>query len=102
MELTLYIKSRGKCKDGKTRGFAIFRLNGVDILKQKLPYIENADWGFQHQTSFKNIYLLGGRLYQTRVKEGKRREVSFPVSKSKLQAIDGYSDNVKITLLNYR
>ena len=76
------INKRGK--DKKSRSFLIYFLNGIEILKQKIPFEINYDNGFNHKTDIKNDYLLNGRIHQTRTKFEKTREVSFPISKNKL------------------
>jgi len=99
-KLTSTYQHSKKCKDGKRRNFLLFYLNGVLILKQKVPFNEQWDHGYQNQTSFDNIYLLNGRIHQTRTtrmpgawwrgpggekKEDKTRDVKYPVSKAKLE-----------------
>jgi hypothetical protein len=72
-------------KDNKSRSYLIYFLNGVKILKQKLPYED--DLGYQYHPEIENEYLLNGRIYQTRTKFGKTRNVSFPISKNKLHGL---------------
>lgn len=83
-KLTYKVQINKKCKDNKSRSFRIYFLNDIQILKQKLPYDETYDLGFQHRTSIKNEYLLNGNIHQTRIKKGEIRNVSFPASKNKL------------------
>lgn len=85
-------------KDGKNRSHMLFFLNGVLILKQKLPYDTDYRINYQHQTSFKNVYLLNDNLYQTRVKEGKKREVHYPLSKELMKYFNVAKD-LKIQLI---
>jgi hypothetical protein len=92
-----------ECKDGKQRNFLLYFLNGNLILKQKYPYDESWEIGFDKRTRIYDEFLLNGRLHQTRkaddqhrlidnhywemVKAGKVRHVSFPISKAKLEAL---------------
>lgn len=91
MNLTSHYQHAKKGKDGKSRNYMIYFLNDVEILKQKVPFDETYDHGFQNRTHFKNTYLLNGKLYQTRSKSyssEEAREVCFPVSKKKLSQFD--------------
>ena len=87
------INKRGK--DNKSNSYLIYFLNGVQILKQKVPFDENYEPGFQHRTGIDNEYLFNGRLYQTREKFGKIRMVSFPVSLNKLNEL-GFPNDLKL------
>jgi len=97
MEYKLTRKSQysKKCADGKSRNFLLYFLNDVQILKQKIPYDESIDKGFDRRTAIYDDYLLNGRIYQTRTSDcwcgktelGKTRKVSFPDSKLKLQEL---------------
>ena len=78
-------------KDGRDRNYLSFYLNDVLILKQKIPFEKNCENGFDRRTSIYDVYLFNGRLYQKRCKnfssdnsQQKVREVSFPISKNKL------------------
>lgn len=90
--LTKHYQFSKKCKDGKQRNFLLYFLNGTLILKQKVPYDEKIDKGFDRRTVIYNEYLLNGKLYQTRTanvwcgkkETGKTRQVSFPISKKRL------------------
>ena len=93
-KLTCKDQYNKKCVDGKSRNFLLFFLNDVQILKQKIPFDESYDRGFDKRTAIYDIYLLNGKIYQTRTsdvvgcgsdKHGKTRNVKFPVSKSKLE-----------------
>lgn len=86
-KLTLKAQFNKKHKDGKSRSYLIYFLNDVQVLKQKLPYEEDFEYGFQHRTGIEDVYLLNGRIYQTRIKFGKKRLTSFPVSKKLLKDI---------------
>ena len=68
-------------------------MNGIELLKQKLPYDTDYEYGWQHQTGIDNVYLLNGKIHQTRTKDGKCRVISFPVSKNKLV---GIPSNIRI------
>ena len=99
-ELKIKVQHSKKCKDGRRRNYYLYFLNDVLILKQKAPFDEKWDHGWQYQTSLSNTYLLNGRIHQTREvknpsawwrgpanqREGtKVREVKFPVSKKVLE-----------------
>ena len=88
-----------RCKDGKRRNFLLFYLNDILILKQKRPFDENREKGFDGIWFFKNIYLLNGYLYQTRVNSKKSRDVKFPISKKILKQFNIPKD-LKILLNN--
>jgi len=84
-----------KCKDGRYRNFLIYFIDGVQILKQKIPYNERYEKGFDRLTGITNEYILNGKLYQTRYKHngcGSKasdiREVKYPLSKKKLQELN--------------
>jgi hypothetical protein len=94
-KLTQKIQLSKKCKDGKSRSYLIYFLNDVKILKQKLPYEEDYDHGHQHHTDINNVYLLGGKLHQTRTKYNKSRDIYFPISRNKLI---GIPNDFKISL----
>jgi hypothetical protein len=97
MEFNLTCKAQlsKKCKDGKYRNYLLYFLNGVQILKQKIPFNTRYDRGHDRHTAIYDEYLLGGRLHQTRTADvfcgtkvtGRTRRVSFPVSKVKLQQL---------------
>ncbi|MFA5366304.1 MAG: hypothetical protein WC333_00075 [Dehalococcoidia bacterium] len=94
-----------RCKDGHSRNFLLYFLNGVQILKQKIPYNEDYEQGFDRNTAIYEEYLLNGRLHQTRTadvhcgmkKTGKTRHVSFPVSKRVLEQLQ-VPDGLKIEM----
>jgi hypothetical protein len=101
-KLTSAYQHSKKCGDGRRRNLLTFFLNNVPILTQKVPFNENWDHGWQNQTSFSNIYLLNGRIHQTRSlhtpcawwrgpggeKKDTIRDVKFPVSKKVLAQFD--------------
>jgi len=108
--LTSHIQLGKKCNDGKSRNFILFFLNDVQILKQKLPYEDDWERGFDKHTHFDDVYLLNGKIHQTRSKNlrwcgspkykfrnNKIRQVSFPVSKKKLNEL-GINPTQKIIL----
>ncbi len=91
MILTSHYQHSKRGKDGKARNYIIYFLNDVEILKQKVPFDEKYELGFQNRTHFKNTYLLNGKLYQTREKSystKEARDVCFPISKKKLSQFD--------------
>jgi len=91
-KLTYKYQLNKRGKDNKSRSYLIYFLNDIEILKQKLPFEENYDLGFQHHTRIDNEYLLNGKIYQTRNKFGVSRNVSFPVSKNKLNKLEFPND----------
>lgn len=92
-------------KDGKDRNYLTYYINGVKILKQKIPFNTNWEHGFDRRTVIDNEYLLNGKLYQTRYFENgcsctpdepkKIRNVSYPISKKILSEL-GIPKDVKI------
>jgi len=92
-KLTKHYQYNKKCKDGKSRSFILYFLNDDLLFKQKLPYDENWEKGFDHRTSIYDEYILNGKIHQTRTvgwrcgsknDNLKTRQVSFPLSKRKL------------------
>jgi hypothetical protein len=112
--LTRHTQINKKCKDGKSRSYILWFVNNVLILKQKFPYDEKWEKGFDHKTSIYDVYVLNGKIHQTRktykgykwneelkksiLIESKERIVSFPLSKKKLNQL-GILPDVKITEL---
>jgi hypothetical protein len=95
-----------ECKDGKQRNFLLYFLNGNLILKQKVPYDEHIDKGFDRRTAIYDECIFNGRLYQTRTadvwcgtaKTGKTRKVSFPLSRARLLKL-GVPEDHRIEIL---
>ena len=97
--LTSRIQHSKKCKDGRRRNYYLYYLNGILIFKQKAPFDENWDYGYQYQTRRSNCYILNCNLYQTRTndtssawwrgpgydKKTKVRDVRYPISKKTLE-----------------
>lgn len=85
-------------KDGRSRNHLSFYLNGVLILRQKIPFDTNLELGFDRMTAIYDVYLLNGKIYQKRRKtygcshpdngRFEVREVSFPLSKKVLSQFD--------------
>lgn len=98
-KLTSFCQHSKKCKDGKSRNFIIYFLNGVEILKQKLPFDENMEKGFDGKIFIEDEFLLNGKLYQTRFRDykDKKRVVSYPISKKRLIELNVPSD-IKISI----
>lgn len=72
-------------KDGADRNYISYFLNGVLILKQKIPFDTNWEKGFDRRTSIYDEYILNGKMYQKRSKDNSEiREVSYPLSKKLL------------------
>jgi len=55
-------------KDGADRNYVSYFLNGVLILKQKIPFDKNWEVGFDRRTSIYDEYILNGKMYQKRRK----------------------------------
>jgi hypothetical protein len=103
-KLTKKVQCGKKCSDGKNRNFVLYFLNGKQILKQKYPYEEDWDKGFDKHTSITDEYILNGKIYQTRKKDlpfkwdkeerkmvpvlSKLRKVSYPISKERLKEFE--------------
>jgi carboxypeptidase C (cathepsin A) len=93
------------CVDGKRRNYWIYFIDGVEILRQKVPFDENGEKGFDHFVGPKDVYLYDENIHQTRQIEWKgtdnykEREVKFPVSKQKLKELHIKKDD-KILLTN--
>lgn len=98
-KLTYKCQLNKRGKDSKSRSYLIYFLNDVEILKQKLPFEEDYDFGKQHHTGIDYEYLLNGKIYQTREKFGKTRNVYYPVSKNKLNEL-GFPDDFKLEISN--
>lgn len=112
--LTSHTQINKKDKAGKSRSYLLWFIDGVQILKQKFPYDDQCEKGFDHRTSIYDAFVLGGNLYQTRkvhkgykrneeldkydVVYSKERHVSYPISKKKLNEL-GVLPDVKITEL---
>jgi hypothetical protein len=98
-KLTFKCQINKRSKDKKCRSYIIYFLNGIEILKQKLPFDTDYELGCQHQTGIENVYLFNGKIYQNRYKDDKLRFVSFPISKSKLSVL-GFPNDFKLDLEN--
>jgi len=98
-KLTVHTQHSKKGRDGRRRNYWLYFLNDVLILKQKAPFDEKWDHGWQYQTARSACFLLNGNLYQTRTiktplawwrgpgvdKTPKIREVRYPISKKILE-----------------
>jgi len=93
MILTRKLSNSCHCNDGKRRNKIRYFLDGILILEQKIPFETNIDYGFDRITNISDEYLFNGKIYQTRIKNGKVRHVSYPVRKN----ID-LPKNIKINL----
>ena len=97
-KLTKKCQLNKRGKDKKCKSYLIYFLNDVQILKQKLPFESDYENGFNHLTGFNNVYLLNGKLHQTRIKFEKTRDVSYPISKNKLNQLEVPIDlKIKLT-----
>ncbi len=99
-KLTAGFQHSIKCKDGKRRSYYLYFLNNVLILKQKRPFDETAERGWDGKVWISNEYLLNGNLHQERRSnwnDPTPRMVKYPVSKIKLGALNVPKD-LKIKL----
>jgi len=96
-KLSRKVQARKKGKDGKSKHLNLYFLNDILILKQKLPFDENFEEGFNIRTTIQDEYLLNNILYQTRIKDGKIRDVKFPISKVILYDFN-IPENLKINI----
>ena len=102
-KLTRKVQYSKKCKDGKYRNFLIFFLNGIEIIKQKLPFDENGEKGYDRRTAVYDVFILDGKIHQTRKSDvycyidctDNIRSVSFPLSKKILEELS-VPKNLKI------
>lgn len=76
-------------KNDTRRCILLYFLNNVLIFKQKMPFDENMEYGYNKQ-HISEDYLLNGRIHQTRSRVyGKNiRNVSYPVSKKILESFN--------------
>lgn len=104
--LTKHYQYSKRCNDRKSRNFLLYFVDDVLILKQKIPFDENWEKGFDRRTSIYDEYILNGKMYQTRtvgIQCGgdndnlKTRQVSFPLSKKRLNELNILLD-VKIKI----
>jgi len=94
--------------DGKDRNYVLFFLNDVLIFKQKIPFVNDYDKGYDRRTAIYDIYLKNNTIHQTRclkdfytdavTKEKNERKVKFPVSKTKLKCFN-IPKNLQIDLI---
>ena len=102
-KLTMKHQHSLHCTDGKRRNYWLFFLDGEQILKQKRPFLEYAEKGYDGFVGLKNVHLHQGRIHQDREsywkseKNYRIRSVSFPVSKKKLEEL-GVDPKEKIKL----
>jgi hypothetical protein len=103
-KLTCKVQCSKKCADGKKRNYLLYFLNGVQILRQKFPYDEGYDKGFDKRTAIYDEYLLNGSLHQTRKHwhgcSQQPRQVRYPISKAKIQQFD-IPQNHRIEISDY-
>jgi hypothetical protein len=99
-KLTQHTQMSKTCGDGKNRNFRLYFLNGIQILKQKVPFQSDWEQGFDRRTSTYNVYLLNNNLHQTREYNRGPRNVKYPVSKKILEQFN-ISKDLKIELSKY-
>lgn len=90
MKLTSKYQHSFLCPDGKNRNFILYFLNGIQILKLKVPFNENYMGVYQsgspyNETSFENERIEGTNLLMDKIKNGKVRKVKYPISREKLK-----------------
>jgi hypothetical protein len=93
-KLTRKYQISKKGKDGKNRNYILYFLNNILILKQKAPFNEDREYGYDGCCIVENEYVLNGKLYQTRFSDSDQsmlngfyqktnpRNVSYPLSKN--------------------
>lgn len=81
MILTSKFERRKKCKDGKSRNFVTYFLDGQKILSLKDPFDTDYDLGYDVRTNFSNERVIDNRLYMTKTKGNKIRHVSYPIKR---------------------
>ena len=81
MIVTKKYQRRKKCKDGKIRNFVHYFLEDQKILTLKDPFEKNWDKGYDLHTVFSNEYIEGNKLFITKTKFGKVRNISYPIKK---------------------
>ena len=96
-KLTENTQCRKRCKDGKSRNFMSYYLNGELILKQKLPFDETLRKGYDGRWHYKDIYLLNNNIHQTRYDREETRVIKFPASRKVLSKFNIPKD-LKINL----
>jgi hypothetical protein len=97
-KLTCKVQCSKKCPDGKKRNYLLYFLNNVQILRQKYPYDESYDKGFDKRTAIYDEYLQNGSLHQTRKHwhgcshpdndKEQPRQVRYPISRAKMAQFD--------------
>jgi hypothetical protein len=93
--LTRHIQYSKKGNDSKNRNYVLYFLNNELIFKQKLPFDENLEKGFDRRTIIYNEFIKDGKIYQKRRRwlgcghvdndKTEIRNVSFPLSKQRLK-----------------
>lgn len=96
-KLTKNYQYSKRCKDGKMRNILSYYLNGILILKQKIPFNTNYDKGFDRRTAIYDEYLLNGNIHQKRSEKvfcgmknipTDHRQIYFPAKKNVLQKMN--------------
>lgn len=85
-KLTSKYQHSKKGKDGKNKNYLLYFLNDILIFKQKMPFDENYEKGWENRTRISDVYLLNSELHQTRqvIGSDKIRNVKYPISKKLL------------------
>ena len=89
MEFKLTIKRQHAHfdKDKHHRNYLLVFINNICIFKQKIPFDTDYEAGYDMKPIY-NIYILNGRLHQTRKRKGVEKDVSYPLSKKRLEAFN--------------
>ena len=87
-----------KSKNGRRINYRLLFLNNVLIYRQRVPFDETMEHGFQGKYFFTNEYILNGNLYQTRENHKQEgRSIYFPLSKKILKEL-GVPNDLKIEI----
>jgi len=88
-----------KSKNGRRINYRLYFLNNILIYRQRVPFDETMDHGFQGKYFFTNEYILNGNLYQTRSRttDKDKRSIYFPLSKKILKEL-GVPNDLKIEI----
>lgn len=102
MELTVKYIRRKKCRDRHNRNFVVFILNGAELLRIKDPFEMGWEIDCGLHTAISNVRLENDKIWMTKTKFGKIREVSYPISKKKLKECTETTIQITSYTLNLR
>lgn len=89
-----------KSNNGRRINYRLYFLNDILIYRQRVPFDETKELGFQGKYFFTNEYILNGNLYQTRTtrtNDKDERSIYFPLSKKILKEL-GVPNDLKIEI----